>query len=67
LTDIRKEQTPVHALAIGMFVCELDRPWLGTPFLLEGLLIEDAEQIATLAALCEFVFKTVPFHLVSTI
>jgi len=56
LTDIRKEQTPVHALAIGMFVCELDRPWLGTPFLLEGLLIEDAEQIATLAALCEFVY-----------
>ncbi|HEY0843278.1 HD-GYP domain-containing protein [Methylotenera sp.] len=56
MTDIRKEQTPVHALAIGMFVCELDRPWLGTPFLLEGLLIEDAEQITTLAALCEFVY-----------
>jgi len=56
LTDIRKEQTPVHALAIGMFVCELDRPWLGTPFLLEGLLIEDAEQITTLTSLCEFVY-----------
>lgn len=56
MSDIRKEQTPVHALAIGMFVCELDRPWLGTPFLLEGLLIEDAEQIATLMALCEFVY-----------
>ena len=56
MTDIRKEQTPVHALAVGMFVCELDRPWLGTPFLLEGLLIEDEEQIATLASLCEFVY-----------
>jgi len=56
LTDIRKEQTPVHALAVGMFVCELDRPWLGTPFLLEGLLIEDEKQIATLASLCEFVY-----------
>lgn len=56
MTDIRKEQTSVHALAIGMFVCELDRPWLDTPFLLEGLLIEDEEQIATLASLCEFVY-----------
>ncbi|MGZ8983785.1 MAG: HD-GYP domain-containing protein [Methylotenera sp.] len=39
-----------------MFVCELDRPWLGTPFMLEGLLIEDDEQIATIASLCQFVY-----------
>ncbi|MDO9151951.1 MAG: HD-GYP domain-containing protein [Methylotenera sp.] len=56
LTDIRKEQIPVSSLSLGMFVCELDRPWLGTPFLLEGVLIEDEAQIATLATLCEFVY-----------
>ena len=56
LTDIRKEKMPVSALEIGMFVCELDRPWLGTPFLLEGVLIEDASQIATITGLCEFVY-----------
>jgi HD-GYP domain-containing protein (c-di-GMP phosphodiesterase class II) len=39
-----------------MFVSELDRPWLGTPFMLEGLLIEDDEQISTIASLCEFVY-----------
>ncbi|MEQ1487295.1 MAG: HD domain-containing phosphohydrolase [Methylotenera sp.] len=56
MTDIRKEKTPVAQLDIGMFVCELDRPWLGTPFMLEGLLIEDDEQIQTMASLCEFVY-----------
>ncbi|WP_235189747.1 HD-GYP domain-containing protein [Methylotenera sp. L2L1] len=53
---MRKEQIPVSSLEIGMFVCELDRPWLGTPFLLEGVLIEDETQIATLTSLCEFVY-----------
>ncbi len=56
MSDIRREKTQVSQLDIGMFVCELDRPWLGTPFMLEGLLIEDHEQIATIASLCQFVY-----------
>jgi HD-GYP domain-containing protein (c-di-GMP phosphodiesterase class II) len=56
MTDIRREKTQVSLLDIGMFVAELDRPWLGTPFMLEGILIEDNEQIATIASLCEFVY-----------
>lgn len=56
MTDIRREKTQVSLLDIGMFVSELDRPWLGTPFMLEGILIEDNEQIATIASLCEFVY-----------
>jgi len=40
----------------GMFVAELDRPWLGTPFLLQGFLIEDDEQILELGRICQFVF-----------
>lgn len=61
MTNIRREKTQISLLEIGMFVCELDRPWLGTPFMLEGLLIEDDEQIATIASICEFVYvdKTV--------
>ena len=35
-----------------MFVAELDRPWLGTPFLLQGFLIENDDQILTLRNLC---------------
>ncbi len=56
MSDIRREKTLVSQLDIGMFVCELDRPWLETPFLLEGLLIETNEQIATIASLCKFVY-----------
>ena len=39
-----------------MFVDKLDRPWLGTPFLLQGLLIENDDDIALLKAQCAFVF-----------
>src|SRR5690348_11090415 len=42
-------------LKIGMFVADLDRPWVDTPFLLQGFLVEDAEQIAALKSHCEFV------------
>lgn len=35
-----------------MFVVELDRPWLGTPFLLQGFLVEDDAQIADLRQYC---------------
>src|ERR1700742_817702 len=44
-----------HELRIGMFVADLDRPWEDTPFLLQGFLVEDDEQIATLRAHCEYV------------
>src|SRR4051812_36696569 len=42
-------------LRIGMFVADLDRPWVDTPFLLQGFLVEDEEQIGALRAHCEFV------------
>jgi HD-GYP domain-containing protein (c-di-GMP phosphodiesterase class II) len=38
-----------------MFVAELDRPWLETPFLLQGFVIEDHNQIAHLQTLCRTV------------
>ncbi len=42
-------------LKLGMFVAELDRPWLESPFLMQGFLIDEGEQIATLRELCRFV------------
>ncbi|ATE62758.1 metal-dependent phosphohydrolase [Thauera sinica] len=49
--------TPVSTrdLKVGMFVAELDRPWLETPFLLQGFLIEEQSQIEHLQALCQTV------------
>lgn len=38
-----------------MFVADLDRPWLGTPFLLQGFLIESEKEIALLQQYCHTV------------
>jgi HD-GYP domain-containing protein (c-di-GMP phosphodiesterase class II) len=42
-------------LKVGMFVADLDRPWVDTPFLLQGFVIEDDDQITALKTHCEFV------------
>jgi HD-GYP domain-containing protein (c-di-GMP phosphodiesterase class II) len=42
-------------LRIGMFVADLDRPWIDTPFLLQGFLIEDREQLDQVVECCAWV------------
>ena len=54
-----KKRIQVNQLQIGMFVEELDRPWLGTPFFLEGVDIRTEEEIRTLQRLCRYVYITV--------
>ena len=40
-----KKQVAVEELELGMYVIELDRPWLGTPFALQGFPITSQDQI----------------------
>jgi HD-GYP domain-containing protein (c-di-GMP phosphodiesterase class II) len=47
---------PVRELAIGMKVVKLDRPWLGTPFLLQGFRISSKEELRLLAQHCNHVY-----------
>ena len=49
------EKVDAAHLQIGMFVAELDRPWLDTPFLFQGFLIETDDQIAELRLFCQYV------------
>ena len=42
-------------LRVGMFVADLDRPWIDTPFPIQGFVIEDVNQIRQLQRHCEFV------------
>lgn len=42
-------------LKIGMYVAELDRPWLETSFLFQGFRIENNDQIEQLQRLCKTV------------
>lgn len=40
----------------GMYVSNLDRPWLDTPFLLQGFFISDDEELKALDKYCDYVF-----------
>lgn len=51
-----KHKVFVADLKVGMYVCELDRPWLDTPFLFQGFPIESEEQIEDLRHYCEYVY-----------
>jgi len=46
----------VEELELGMHVLELDRPWLETNFLIQGFIIQDANEIDELKRQCEYVF-----------
>ena len=48
-----KTNVPVINLQIDMFVSDLDRPWIETPFLLQGFVIENDAEIATLREFAE--------------
>ncbi len=40
----------------GMYVSQLDRPWLETPYAIQGILIQDMEDILELEKHCAFVY-----------
>ncbi len=48
----------VQELRKGMYVYELDRPWVGTPFLFQGFEIRTDEELSTLRSLCQYVYIT---------
>lgn len=52
------KQVSVKDLGVGMYVAELDRPWLETPFLFQGFYIRDADEIKELQSHCKSVFVT---------
>lgn len=43
----------VEELEVGMYVCALDRPWLGTNYPLQGFRIQSSADIAKLCKVCK--------------
>lgn len=43
-------------LKLGMYVAELDRPWLETPFLFQGFELRSTDEIEELRKYCDFVY-----------
>lgn len=51
-----KVKIDISQLKKGMYVSELDRPWTETSFLLQGVLIENTEDISQFQKTCEYVY-----------
>jgi len=49
------QKIPSKEIKIGMFIADLDRPWMDTPFLLQGFILEDEPQIKQVQAHCQWV------------
>lgn len=45
-------EVPVSVLRPGLYVHTLDRPWEGTPFLFQGLELENDDDVRTIQGLC---------------
>ncbi len=53
---IHRYQIACRDLKAGMFVAELDRPWLDTPFLIQGFAIDAPGEIEALSRHCRYVY-----------
>ncbi len=49
-------KTSIDGLIIGMYVTRLDRPWLETPFPIEGVKIESADDIELMRRYASYVY-----------
>ncbi len=50
------EKVEVEKLCIGMYVAQLDRPWLESPFLFQGFPIRNQDELEQLRECCDFVY-----------
>jgi len=54
-----KRKIDIGDLEIGMYVSELDRPWIETPFLFQGFRVTNQDELDKLTEICEFVLVDV--------
>jgi putative nucleotidyltransferase with HDIG domain len=52
-------EIPTEQLRTGLYISRLDRPWTDTPFLFQGFVVENDEQLQTLRRLCRVVYVEV--------
>lgn len=54
-----RKRLDVSELTSGMHIVELDRPWIESPFLFQGFLLETAEDIQMVQDVCRWVYVDV--------
>ena len=53
---LAKRKIDSSRLELGMYVCEVDRPWSETPFLFQGFPLLTKEDLHAVQACCQFVY-----------
>lgn len=56
MVPVERSKVFAKDLSIGMYVHSLDRPWLNSPFTVQGFMIRSYEEIKKLQASCAFVY-----------
>jgi HD-GYP domain-containing protein (c-di-GMP phosphodiesterase class II) len=56
MVEFTQEKVNVTDLVLGMYVARLDRPWVGTPFPIQGFHIKSHDEIRTLGNYCSYVY-----------
>ena len=54
-----KKRIPVSELRFGMYIAELDRPWTDTPFVFQGFVLSNEQQLEALRKYCQSVIVDV--------
>ncbi|MCW8956044.1 MAG: HD-GYP domain-containing protein [Gammaproteobacteria bacterium] len=54
--SLKEVKIRIEDLEPGMYVCQLDRPWVETPFLLQGFHIKSQDEINQLLEYCQYVY-----------
>lgn len=57
--SLKEVKVRISDLEIGMYVCRLDRPWIETPYVLQGFLLKSQDDIDQLLKYCKFVYVDV--------
>ncbi len=55
MVEYTQEKIAVQDLVTGMYVAKLDRPWVGTPFPIQGFHVQSEDDINKLALHCKYV------------
>lgn len=59
---MRLVKVPAMSLQPGMFIAELDRPWLETPFALQGFVVQDNNEILYVSKYVEHVYVDADYN-----
>ncbi|MDB9706795.1 DUF3391 domain-containing protein [Porticoccaceae bacterium] len=56
MVQLQSKKVYIQDLQPGMYVSGLDRPWLDTPFSLQGFMIRNQAEVKKLGFYCDYVY-----------